>query len=203
MARPKFWTFDHPVLDKLPSFDSVKILELVRRVQQGDIEAKDELLYQLLSYIKIRLSKIISTDTRLRNNIDDLISYLIAWLVKLVNQVSQGKPANNILNYISKSLRFFCLRYLHTLPAYGPVERCCYANVSQCNICLESIPMPSETGEFLENLQSLAFTENELAYINLRITGYNNLEIARLLKITTTDVSRIRKILERRFNETS
>jgi DNA-directed RNA polymerase specialized sigma subunit len=174
---------------------------LVELVQKGNIQAKDDLLYQLLGYIKTRLGKIISTDTRMRNNVDELVSYLMLWLVKLINQVSNGKPANNLLNYISKSVRFYCLRYLHTLPAYGPAERCCYSNIAQCNICLESIPILSDTVEFLDEVQSLAVTSDEHEYIRLRVEGYNNTEIAQTLKITTTDVSRIRKSLERRFND--
>jgi hypothetical protein len=200
MAKLKFWTFNHPVLDKLEPFKGDKISALVKRVQQGDKLAKDELLYQFLSYVKTRLGKLIYTDTRLRNNLDGLVSYLIEWLVSLVDQISQGKPDNNILHYVSISLRYRCLDYLGSLLAYGP----CLGNysVSQHNICLETIPMPSNALEFLQLLQNAATTDIELEFIRLRTEGYKNTEIAKLLGITTTDVSRIKKTLLRHFNET-
>jgi hypothetical protein len=203
MAKPKFWTFDHPVLDNLPPFSSKKFSTLVRCVQSGDLTAKDDLLYQFLGYVKTRLGKILSTDTRLRNNMDGLVSYLIEWLVKLVEQISYGMPDNNILHYISKSLRYRCFDYLGTLLAFGPIDHKYCINLNQRSMCLESIPMPSNAEELLEKLQSLVATNNEREFIRLRIDGYKNTEIAKLLDITTTDVSRIRKTLERRFNEAS
>jgi hypothetical protein len=201
MAKLKFWTFDHPILDNLPPFSSEKLSTLVKLVQKGNLTAKDELLYQFLSYVKTRLGKILSTDTRLRNNMDGLVSYLIEWLVKLVEQINHGMPDNNILHYVSISLRYRCFDYLGTLLAYGPTDHKYCINLNQHSLCLESIPMPSDAEELLEKLQSVVTTNDEQEFIRLRIEGYKNVEIAQFLGITTTDVSRIRKTLMRHFNE--
>jgi DNA-binding CsgD family transcriptional regulator len=203
MAKPKFWTFDHPILDKLPPFNSEGISVLVERIQKGDIKAKEELLYQLLGYIKTRLGKILYKESRLRHDIDGLISFLIEWLVKLIEQIFCGKYIGNIVNYVSASLRLYCLRYLDTLLSYGPAEHRYISGVAQCNVCLDTIHMPPDANELLESLQSAATTDSEHEFIRLRMEGYKNTEIAQALSITTTDVSRLRKTLMRHFNEAS
>jgi hypothetical protein len=200
MAKLKFWTFDHPILDKLPPFNADRTNILIECVKNGSIDAKEELLTQLLAYIKTRLGKILYKESRLRNDIDGLVSFLIEWLVKLIAQISDGKHIGNIVNYVSASLRVYCLRYLDTLLSYGPIEHRYTSGITQCNVCLDTIHMPPNASELLENLQGIA-TNIELEFIRLRIEGYKNTEIASLLNITTTDVSRMRKTLLRHFNE--
>jgi DNA-binding CsgD family transcriptional regulator len=201
--KPGFWTFDHPILDKLAPFDSKKIPGLVTQVQNGHIEAKEELLYQLLAYIKTRLGKILYKESRLRNEVDGLISYLIEWLIEQIDKISQQKPVKNIVHYTSVSLKFRCFDYLDTLLAYGPTERRYYANITQQCICMNTIPTPANGSELLGCLQDITCTEIELEFIRLRTEGYKNKEIAQKLNLNPCDVSRIRKTLLKRFTDES
>jgi DNA-directed RNA polymerase specialized sigma24 family protein len=203
MTQPGFWTFDHPILDKLPPFDGKKIPSLVKQVQQGDSVAKEQLLEQLLSYIKTRLGKILSKETRLKNDLDGLVSHLIEWLVGLIEQIYAGKSDTNILHYVAVSLRFRCLNHFRTFFSYGPNHYEYCPTITQCDLCLEMVPSPSDASELLEKLQGLASTENELKFIYLRVAGYTNKEIAQQLNLTQTTVSRIRKTLLKRFTDES
>jgi hypothetical protein len=203
MTKPGFWTFDHPVLDKLEPFDSKKIPELVKAVQNGSIEAREELLYQLLAYIKTRLGKILYKESRLRNEVDGLISYLIEWLVEQIDKIANQKPIKNLVHYTSVSLKFRCFDYLDTLLSYGPIERRYYANITQQYICMNTISTPANGSELLECLQDTAYTDFEQEFIRLRIAGHNNKEIAQKLNLNPCDVSRIRKTLLKRFTDES
>jgi hypothetical protein len=196
-----FWTFDHPILDKLRPFDNEKIPDLVIQVQNGSLEAKEELLYQLLAYIKTRLGKILYKESRLRNEVDGLVSYLIEWLIEQIDKISQQKPIKNIVHYISVSLKFRCFDYLDTLLAYGPVERRYYTNITQQCICMNTLPVPANGSELFGRLQDIASSEIELEFIRLRTEGYKNKEIAQKLNLNPCDVSRIRKILLKRFTD--
>lgn len=199
MIRPKFWTFDHPILDNLPAFDAQKIPDLVTRVQQNDPQAKEELLNQSLSYIKTRLNKLLYQESRLRNNVDELISYLIEWLVTLINQVAAGKELKNFIHLISASLYRNCLRYLDTLTICGPIERSYKVRPTQCNVNIEGIADITEPTDLIEDLQDISDSKLESEFIRLRIEGYRNFEIAKILNLTQSDISRIRTTLLRKL----
>jgi DNA-binding CsgD family transcriptional regulator len=204
MTQPKFWSFHHPVFDKLSTFDSQTIPLLVARVQQNDRIAKEELFHQLLGYIKTRLGKILYREMRLRNEVDDLISFLSEWLLVVINNLETEKlSGENILGYVSTSLRGRCHDFLRGWLVFGPKFKCNKRQLIRQPLNSDTLYARENTHELLINLLDIAKTDLEREFIRLRSEGYRSVEIADILKLTPTDISRMRKALIRRFNATN
>ena len=206
MTKPQFWSFNHPIFDKLSTFDSKTIPALVKLVQNKNKEAKEELFHQLLGYIKTRLGKIFYQHIRLRNEVDDLVSFLSEWLLVVVNKLENGKlSGENILGYVSASLLGRCQDFLRLGGRLAPgakFERSkCY--VTQYPLNSDILYAQEDAQELLTNLLDIAKTDLEREFIRLRSEGYRNFEIAEMLHLTKTDISRMRRILIRRFNATT
>ena len=192
----------NPVLDNLPPYSRKQIDYLVVCLQNGQ-PVKDELLFQLLGYIRTRLGMIIFRESRLNYELDSLISYLTEWIMEVVNNVSTGKnTGENVLGYVATTLKDRCLNFLSTLRPFGP------ANFSRdrkvARQCLESVELyaPEPITDYIDKLFALADTEEELIFLQMRSEGYRSSEIAAAMGTNTKEVSLIRKRLYLRYKET-
>jgi DNA-directed RNA polymerase specialized sigma24 family protein len=193
---------NNPVLDSLPAFSRKQIDYLVVRLQQGD-NVRDELLFQLLAYIKIRLGMIIFRETRLESELDNLVSYLTVWLMRIIENVRTGaNTGENVLGYVSMSLKNRCKDFLSTLRSFGP------ANFSRdekmVRHCLSTVELyeKESLADCIDKLFSLADTEEEYIFLQMRFEGYKSNEIAHAMGTNKKELSLIRQRLYLRYKET-
>lgn len=199
MTKKTNWTCEHPILDSLPSLKPESIPSLVERVQLGDQVARQELLYQLLAYVKLRLPNYLRRMRNLRNDVDGLIGYVILWLLNAIDTKADAR----LLHYVAKSIRGECLKYQYSMNVYGPLEQPKVWKFQQRAPTIPELPIEHPV-EFLslddqDELRGKAKTEHEYLFMIYRLQGYTNKEIAVKLGIAEVAVTRLRKVLAPRF----
>jgi DNA-directed RNA polymerase specialized sigma subunit len=185
----------------MPPFKYLSVQPLVDKVAAGDIQAREELLNQLLAYVKTRLGRITRQETRLHGDLDALVSHIAEHLVDLVYAVSQGKQIDNIVKYVSATLYIWCLRYLDTLLSFGKSRMKHLTGIVQERHPLDTIYCVEVDADLLDTLDAIAYTDREREFIRLRSMGYKSYEIAEMLGISQVVVSNIRQTLIRRYQD--
>jgi hypothetical protein len=189
-------------LKYLPEFKEQLLPELVRRVVEGDLAARDELLFQLLSYTKLRLYKIIKKIPSLSQDIDGLVSYLILWLLKLISINEDAR----ISHYVAYALKKKCINYRYKMTAFGPNGKRRGPRATQTSL-VEGMLLDTDTQnatsqlDSLEFLESLAQTDREHAYIQAVHLGYKGKELQCQLQISKEAVNWVRRSLIKRGRE--
>jgi DNA-binding NarL/FixJ family response regulator len=117
----------------------------------------------------------------------------------LVYAVANGKQIENIVRYVSATLYIWCLKYLDTLPSFGRSRMKHLTGIIQEHHPLDTVFSDSISEELLDTLDSIAKTDREHDFINLRSMGYRSYEIAELMGITQAAVSNVRQTLLRRY----
>lgn len=200
MVKKNSWTFDHPILDNLPPLKQGEIPELVKRVEQGDQNARQILLFQLLAYVKLRLPGYLKQMCALKRDVDGLVGYLTVWLLNTID----NKADPRLLHYVAKSVRGECQKYQYRMRVYGPVEDPTTAWKHQRqDPHVPDLPIPQDV-EFLslddlDEIRAKARNDNEYLFMLYRLQGYTNKEIALMLGISAVAVTRLRKVLAPRF----
>lgn len=176
-------------------------LELLKLVRKGNTEAKNELI---LGHVRLAVSIV---DRYIiiyscRHSDDMLDSAAIEGLTVAVNRVEQGHlKHDNVTGYIIKFIHNYiseCLRKLP--PVYTPRGHSYprYVGAEMLEIMVQE-DNPHALIVVKDLIDCTIRNERERRIVDLRIIGYTDKEIAKIMDIPQVSVFRIRQTLKQRF----
>ncbi|MFA5344694.1 MAG: sigma factor-like helix-turn-helix DNA-binding protein [Candidatus Omnitrophota bacterium] len=209
----RFWKVDDPLFESLPNYDKTKIQELLKSVQLGRTDIKDELTLQLLSLCKVILQKRLYKNPALQRCAADLVGNLMLRTCTFVDEVlNQNYCCDDLFRYycqiIKNAIYDFNMEDNPGVTGSGPNKQYCQryrkGRTMPVRVKLKDELLqvnPTLVVELEDILLTLAETDHEREVIVLRFQNYTESEIADKLGVTQQWINQIRVALEKRYDE--
>lgn len=196
---------DHPleISNQLEYTDEV-IYALIKKVREGDTDAREEIILGYTRLVMAKVSTWVTLFPQVSHLSDDMVSEGLLAVIQAVDELiktgdlEKGSLVayihtsiiNNINRLLDEENTIRIPRTADNGPVVGPL-------LNHPTLDNEYILF-----DFLEGLESLCLTDTEKRILHLRIKGFSDPEISKLLGISRSSIQVFRALLARRYYET-